>query len=162
MGINYRLFEHSDIQMYLDWVNQKEIWEVDNSGSFESRTKESFLEQWENIVGWQRSWFIVVDGREIGYIGFVSDENDYLTDEFFIVIGEIDQWGKGYGTRAMEWLFDAAVRLNLSRVTGQVLGSNSRALGFYESLGFRILGEQEPSFQREGKTYRMILIEMTL
>ncbi len=83
--MRFRLFENSDLAQYLYWVNQREIWEVDNPGPFEIRTAESFSEQWERIVGWQRSWIIESDGRGIGYIGFVSDERDDLTDEFFIV-----------------------------------------------------------------------------
>ncbi len=161
-GMDFRLFEKGDIQIYLDWVNQESIWEVDNSGPFETRTAESFAAQWMNIVGWKRSWFIMLQGREIGYIGFVSDDGDDLTDEFFIVIGETGEWGKGHGKTAMAWLFDVARKKGLPRVTGQVLGNNVRALRFYKSLGFTVVGQQDPTFERNGETFRTLLIEKTL
>lgn len=160
--MKFRLFEEADIDLYLNWVNQKAIWEVDNSGPFEVRTAEAFAAQWKKIVAWKRSWFIMVDDREIGYIGFVSDVGDNITDEFFIVIGEITEWGKGHGKNAMAWLFEKSREAGLSRVTGQVLGNNQRALAFYESLGFRVLAEQNPTFERNGATFRTLLIEKTL
>jgi len=157
--MNFRLFEQDDLDLYLRWVNQKEIWEVDNSEPFEVRTPESFADQWKKIVGWQRSWLINVDGRDIGYIGFISNEDDELTNEFFIVIGEMSEWRKGRGKSAMEWLFKKASELGLTAVTGQVLGNNVRALAFYERLGFRVVAEQDPRFERNGKPYSTLLIE---
>jgi len=160
--MKFRLFEKSDLPLYLRWVNQRVIWEVDNSGPFEIRTAESFADQWNKIVAWKRSWMIESDGREIGYIGFISDEKDALTDEFFIVIGETSEWRKGHGAGAMEWLFQTAKNLGLTKVTGQVLGNNQRALAFYERLGFSVIAEQDPKFERNGKTYSTLLIEKPL
>ena len=157
--MKFRLFEQNDLHLYLAWVNQKEIWEVDNSGPFEIRTPASFSDQWKKNVAWQRSWMINVDGRDIGYVGFVSDEQDQLTHEFFIVIGETGEWRKGRGRLAMEWLFEKAQDLGLTQVTGQVLGNNERALAFYQGLGFRVIAEQQPYFERNGKTYPTLLIE---
>lgn len=160
--MEFRLFEASDILLYLGWVNQEAIWEVDNAGPFETRTEGSFDDQWKKIVRWQRSWIIEANQQPIGYIGFVSDENDGLTDEFFIVIGETGEWAKGYGKQAMHWLFEKGRRLGLSRLTGQVLGNNERALHFYAALGFKLVEQRDPSFQRNGRTWRTLLIERPL
>lgn len=160
--MNFRLFEEADIDLYLNWVNQKAIWEVDNAGPFEVRIAESFAAQWKKVVAWKRSWFIMVDDREIGYIGFVSDVGDNLTEEFFIVIGETTEWGKGHGKKAMAWIFGQAKDQGLLRVTGQVLGNNERALRFYKSLGFVVSGEQDPTFQRNGEWFKTITIERVL
>ncbi len=157
--MQYRLFKTEDLALYLRWVNQREIWEVDNSGPFEVRTAESFAAQWAKIVAWQRRWMMVSGGREIGYLGFISDAKDALTDEFFIVIGETSEWRKGHGATAMAWLFLTAKNLGLTRITGQVLGNNQRALAFYEKLGFKVIAEQEPKFERNGKTYSTLLIQ---
>ena len=160
--MQFRLFEENDLDLYLRWVNQKEIWEVDNSGPYEVKTATSFREQWRKIVDWQRSWIIAVDGRSIGYVGFVSDEDDQLTNEFFIVIGEVSEWRKGHGGSAMAWLFTKAKELGLTQVRGQVLGNNERALAFYQRLGFQVLAEREPYFERNGRTYPTFLIEKSL
>ena len=160
--MNFRLFETDDLDLYLRWVNQEAIWEVDNPAPFEVRTRESFDTQWQKIVAWQRSWMIIVDEVEIGYIGFISNENDQLTNEFFIVIGETSYWRQGHGHDAMRWLFRKAQELGLDALTGQVLGNNKRGLALYERLGFRILAEQEPRFVRNGETWPTLLIEKKL
>ncbi len=160
--MQFRLFEQEDLERYLGWVNQEAIWRVDNPGPYIVRTPATFAPQWQKIVGWQRSWMMIVDGREIGYIGFISDEDDELTNEFFIVIGDVSEWGKGHGRTAMQWLFEEARRLRLDSLTGQVLGNNRRALAFYEQLGFVVTGEHEPRFERDGETYMTIRIEIDL
>ena len=116
--MQFRLFEENDLDLYLRWVNQKEIWEVDNAGPYEVRTAASFADQWRKIVGWQRSWIITLDDRSIGYVGFVSDDDDQLTNEFFIVIGEVSEWRKGHGGSAMAWLFAKAKELGLTHMRG--------------------------------------------
>ena len=156
--MKFRLFQSSDIDLYLRWVNQPEIWELDNPGPYEFRTVRSFNEQWAKIVGWRRSWMIELEERPIGYIGFITNEDDELTDEFFIVIGETSEWGKGHGKLAMAWLFGKAREVGLNALSGQVLGNNLRALAFYESLGFRVIGEGEPKFERNGNLYATIRI----
>lgn len=101
-------------------------------------------------------------GRSIGYIGFVSGEDDELTEEFFIVIGELTEWGKGHGKRAMGWLFDKSRDLGLSKLSGQVLGNNEQALAFYKKLGFEVVEERERRFERRGRRYSTLLIEKKL
>jgi RimJ/RimL family protein N-acetyltransferase len=161
-SLSFRLFRHEDLPLYLEWVNQREIWEVDSSEPFTMKTTEAFQQQGSKIVDWARSWLIFVDGRPIGYVGFVSDEHDQLTDEFFIVIGDTTQWGKGYGRQAMQWLVDKAAELGLTRLRGQVLGNNARALAFYEALGFRKVGEGEPRFERNGAIYNTVVVARPL
>ena len=48
--MNFRLFQESDLDRYLLWVNQRAIWRVDNPGPYEVRTRESFGAQWLKIV----------------------------------------------------------------------------------------------------------------
>lgn len=157
--LKFRLFELADLDLYLSWVNQEAIWEVDNSGPYEIRTRDTFGTQWQKIVAWGRSWFIEVDGSAIGYIGLISDAEDAVTHEFFIVIGDTREWGKGYGKSAMAWLSQEARRQGLDRLTGQVLGNNRRALRFYEALGFVVVDRCGPTFDRNGEVHQMLLIE---
>ena len=157
MALSFRLFEPSDLELYLSWVNQEAIWRVDNPGAYEFRTAESFAPQWHKIVSWRRSWVVSDEGCPVGYVGFITDETDNgLTDEFFIVIGAVDSWGKGVCKATMTWLFDEARRQGLARLTGRVLGNNERALRFYQSLGFDIVGQGQPAFERDGEWFETV------
>jgi len=158
----FRLFEPKDIDLYLRWINQKAIWEVDGIGPYQFQTVGTFKNQWERIVDWRRSWFFSIDGKDIGYVGFVSDENDDLTNEFFIVIGDMDEWGKGRGSIAMEWLFDKARECQLRELVGHVHGNNERALKFYKNLGFETVSEEPNVFVRNGQHYSQFLIRKKL
>ena len=61
-----------------------------------------------------------------------------------------------------EWLYRKGRELGLSKITGNVLGNNERALRFYESLGFDRIGEGEPKVERGGAIYNTIRIERWL
>jgi len=55
-----------------------------------------------------------------------------------IIIGEKDAWGKGYGTEVGHLLLDYAFeKLRFHKISIVVVGSNKRALKFWESLGFK-------------------------
>jgi RimJ/RimL family protein N-acetyltransferase len=59
-----------------------------------------------------------------------------------IVIGDKQQWSKGYGTEATQMLVDVGFRtLNLNRIDLDVHDFNARAIQCYEKIGFVKEGE---------------------
>ena len=57
---------------------------------------------------------------------------------FGLQIGELSEWGKGYGTEATRMAVDYAFgTLNLNRVELQVLENNTAGIRVYEKVGFR-------------------------
>ncbi len=64
-----------------------------------------------------------------------------------IIIGEKDEWGKGYGTEGDHLLLHFAFRqLEFHRISVGVVGFNKRALKFWESLGFKKEGVERDSY----------------
>jgi len=64
--------------------------------------------------------------------------------EAAIFIGEKKQWGKGYGTQAMELLLKIGFKkLNLKRIQLHVESSNLRARHVFKKLGFKEEGVSE-------------------
>lgn len=58
---------------------------------------------------------------------------------FGIQIGRKGEWGKGYGTEATSLMLDYAFRdLNLNKVWLQVYEYNTRGIGAYTRVGFRV------------------------
>jgi RimJ/RimL family protein N-acetyltransferase len=73
----------------------------------------------------------------------------WRTTDLSIIIGDKSAWGQGYGEEAITLLLDYAFGyLNFHRVSIGVVGSNERALRFYEKVGF-----QREGIQRDGYYY---------
>ena len=69
-----------------------------------------------------------------------------------IIIGEKDEWGKGYGTEVGHLLLHYAFRqLGFHRISIGVVGSNKRALRFWRSLGFKKEGVQRDEYYYDNK-----------
>jgi diamine N-acetyltransferase len=99
-----------------------------------------------------RVWFGIVlqeNDQLIGEAGLLRMFPAWRTTDLSIIIGEKTAWGKGYGNEAMELLLDYVFGyLNYHRVAIGVVGTNERALRFYERIGFK-----QEGIQRDGYYY---------
>ncbi|HZU85907.1 MAG TPA: GNAT family protein, partial [Anaerolineaceae bacterium] len=88
-------------------------------------------------------------GNLIGETGLLRMFPAWRNTDLSIILGDKSTWSKGYGTEAMVLMLDYAFGyLNFHRVAIGVVGSNTRALRFYEKIGF-----QREGIQREGYYY---------
>jgi RimJ/RimL family protein N-acetyltransferase len=93
----------------------------------------------------------LVDDRLVGVCGLhaIDWQNRHAT--FGIVIGEPDEWGKGYGTEATRLITrHGFARLNLHRIQLDVYDLNARAQHIYEAAGFRREGVLREAVFRDG------------
>ena len=75
-----------------------------------------------------------------------------------LAVGNPDDWGRGYGTRAAQLgLAFAFDEINLYRVTATVFAYNSRSIALIEKLGFQREGAFRQFIQRDGTRYDMLL-----
>jgi RimJ/RimL family protein N-acetyltransferase len=78
-----------------------------------------------------------------------------------IIIGEKDVWGKGYGTEVGHLLLDYAFRkLGFHRISIGVVGFNVRALGFWQSLGFKKEGVERDGYYCDGKFSDFVMMSI--
>jgi RimJ/RimL family protein N-acetyltransferase len=98
----------------------------------------------------QRVWFIIAlkkNDRIIGEAGLLRMYPAWRTTDLSIIIGESEEWGKGYGTEAINLLLEYAFGyLNFHRVAVGVVGFNEEALQFYEKVGFTREGIQRDGY----------------
>jgi RimJ/RimL family protein N-acetyltransferase len=74
-----------------------------------------------------------------------------------INIGERSNWGKGYGTDAMQIVLRYAfTEINLNRVMLNVFEYNPRAIRSYEKAGFKHEGRARGGVLREGKRWDVV------
>ena len=85
--------------------------------------------------------------RLFGECGLLRIFPAWRTTDLSISLGDKDAWGKGYGIDAILLLMDYAFGyLNMHRVAIGVVGSNQRALRFYEKAGFTAEGVQRDGY----------------
>jgi diamine N-acetyltransferase len=146
-----RALIRDDLPLIQKWSNDPEIRRL--TGQVQPTHQVEIEKSFEKLGSDEdRVWFIVAlkDGdRAIGEAGLLRMFPAWRTTDLSLIIGEKDEWGKGYGTKAIDLLLDYAFGYrNFHRVAVGVVGFNERALQFYEKVGFRREG-----IQRDGYYY---------
>ena len=99
--------------------------------------------------------------RLIGTTGLHNVSTADGTGTFGIVIGDKNEWDKGYGTETlMQILHFAFIRRNLRKVSLVVFSHNPRAKRCYEKCGFKVVGVQERHDFRNGAYRDRIIMEI--
>jgi diamine N-acetyltransferase len=89
---------------------------------------------------WMRA--IYVDGEPAGLVLTYEEPTSGTYDLWrFMVAGRYQ--GRGVGRRAMQLLLDRWRGVGATVASLSVVPTNSGAIAFYESLGFRLTGEEE-------------------
>lgn len=101
------------------------------------------------------------DGSAIGY-ALILDRDEYNREaSLAISIAGEENRGKGFGRDAMKLLLKHAfIDLNLESVYLSAYEYNRRALGLYESLGFKPAGRRRHSRIIGNKIYDEIILDM--
>lgn len=90
----------------------------------------------------------------IGMIYLLNIDWIYRSAEFGIVVGDENFRGKGIGKLAtIEMLRHAFYNMNLNRVQLRALVNNTRAIGLYESVGFKEEGILREAVFKNGQYY---------
>ncbi len=111
---------------------------------------------WEAELGedwpWREQLIAEVDGVPIGFLQIIDPAEEvsrYWGDvpanlrAIDIWIGEAAYLGRGYGTRMMRWAIDLCfAEPAVEAILIDPLTSNTRAIRFYQRLGFRPVGER--------------------
>lgn len=122
----------------------------------------------------EKSWIqdVIMDDRANIRLGVVLKENDKLIGmvnlvniqwinrnaEFSILLGDKEEWGKGYGKQATaEMLKFGFLERNLERIYLTVDVEHQKAITLYEKLGFKKEGLLRKHHFRKGK-YRDVFI----
>ncbi len=138
----------ADRDTVLKWINNEVVWAVDSPDPYQTKSREEFGPSWREIVDMGSAWIMEVDDKPVGHLGWVPQRQ--AVGEFYIVIGEPDYWGMGYGRQAMEWMLSEAALRELKALYGRVLGHNIGALKFFTAMGFDQISKDRDFFERDG------------
>ncbi|MBI4132459.1 MAG: GNAT family N-acetyltransferase [Candidatus Sungbacteria bacterium] len=107
---------------------------------------------------------IVTGGQEPRHIGNIGAHRIHLADrtaELGILIGEPDEWGKGYGTDAVltlaRYLFH---ELGLVKLVWQALSPNERSIRLAKRCGFEVEAVLKEEKFRHGRRVDVVRLAM--
>lgn len=138
------------VELIRDHLSYREKWlndqEVNRYLGHQVRegTDKLFHQKWfdKYEVDESRKIFLIeLNGKPVGQVGLLDinplDKNAGL----YILIGEKKYWGKGIGSKAMEFILDYGFnKLNMHKIWLEVHARNKNAIKLYEKFGFVIEG----------------------
>ncbi|MGE4272823.1 MAG: GNAT family N-acetyltransferase [Desulfitobacterium sp.] len=133
-----------DIPIYQKWYNDQEVnywangaWPLSTMFNEEDIEERFFTPQKDS----GRYIILNEEHEPIGTTGFRDINHPARSAVLFIIIGEKDYWGRGYGTDALKVLLDYLFyQWNLNRLSLDLWDGNLRAQKAYEKLGFKTEG----------------------
>ena len=137
--------ERADIPAFVRWLSDGE---VSHNLALRAPLSEALEEQWfagllerQGKTDYHFVICLIDGGRPIGATGLHGLNLEDGMATFGIVIGEKAEWGRGYGTEALEAICDFGFgQLRLERIELDVYADNARGRRSYEKAGFRLEG----------------------
>lgn len=139
LDLTYRPWKAEEIDLLVEWANDRQLWECDDSTPYQAVSRESVRPWFEKRFLNNPHAFVVEHQHQIiGDVGIKSIDGD--TGEFVVMIIP-GLWRQGLGTQLMLWLENYARELGLKTLIGYVLLTNERAIAFYTKLGYTVGSE---------------------
>lgn len=168
-----QIASEKEVDAYLKWENDQELTHLimpkrsKDQGKYEP-TKESTLEFFIKHPDRQEMTYIIYDDETpIGNVNYYIDpsllhrkiNNTAWID---LTIGEKDYWGTGASFEAMTLLEEIFVSKKIKRIELGVFEFNTRAIKFYEKLGYQKIGELKDFTYWNGRFWNDIRMDKFL
>jgi len=151
----------SDAALTAKWGSDPEV----NKFTTRKKCSKKEIETWivEKLAkdrGYKKFVITKKDGEMIGNVGLWVERKDNYA-EFDIIIGNKNEWGKGYGYDAAKTILDYGFgKLGLHHVYLSVYDYNKRAIKLYEKIGFKHEGAKREHIFYNNKYHDCIIMGM--
>jgi len=158
-----RPIEPDDLPLFHRWANDPETRAL--TGETRSSSYAATQAYYEKVQQeTDRVWLAVVvreTHQVIGETGLLRMFPAWRTTDWSLIIGEKSARGKGYGSEAAQLMLDYAFGYqNFHRVAIGVVGFNTKALQFYERLGFQREGLQRDGYYFNHHYHDFVMMSM--
>lgn len=146
------LLQGDATKTYLDWLSDPEINRYLEVRFMPAQTLpqlREFIEKTGNsgdslLLG----IFLIADNRHIGNIKLGPIDWNHHTSDIGLIIGDRDQWGKGFATAAIQLVSDYAFReLKLAKLTAGCYAENRGSMNAFLKAGFKHEGTRLSQWQ---------------
>lgn len=125
---------------YVSWMNNEKVYRfLESGGNYTIEQLRMYITdvlKKENVVFW--AIHLKENGKHIGNIKIDSINLKHGLGEYGIMMGDVNQWGKGYAKEASESIIKYSFEeLNLRKITLGVVENNESAYRLYKKLGFQ-------------------------
>ena len=150
-----------DIPYRIKWLNNKNAnkFLADRLGEGTTLKKEKeWFDKYEK--GKNKIFFTICDNKKpIGFMGLSNIDKTNRNADLFIIIGEDNYRGKGFGKKSMLWLLSYGFKkLKLHKIKLQVDEENTNAHWLYKKLGFKTEGVMKEEYYYKEKFYDLIIM----
>jgi diamine N-acetyltransferase len=133
--------ERDDVPLFVAWFSDADVLRhLMMRAPMSVAMEEAWFERMLTAEGKTDYHFVIcllTDGRPIGTVGLNDIHERSGHAEFGIAIGEKEEWGKGYGTDALNAICDFGFgELRLERIELHVYAENERGRRAYLKAGF--------------------------
>ena len=131
-------------ERYLGWLNDQDVtYYLDRSEK--PVEMDDLLSYWNtNNAHENMTWLAICiadDGRHIGNIRLGSIDKLHLRARVGLLIGEKEEWGKGYGTEALQLLCEIAFdKMKLNKLYAGIVEGHIGSRRVFEKVGFEVEG----------------------
>jgi RimJ/RimL family protein N-acetyltransferase len=152
--VEFALTEQEHLEKRVAYINDPEIQRTLN---FDYPTSLSKTKKWfdNTLFDQSRVDFTILDRQTqemIGFCGLINIEKPVMKAEVYIVIGDKDYWGKGYGREANKLLHNYGfIELGLNRIYGYMLTFNDRIKKNTDALGKKLEARFRESIYSHGE-----------
>lgn len=158
--IRLRLHNARDIPLRVKWLNNPTVKKFVDDAAAKKATLQTEKEWFKKYKKEQtKKFFTICKGsKPIGIVGLTKISKMNRNAEAFIMIGEDDARGKGYGILAMKQMIRFGFsKLGLHRIFLHTYADNKAAIGCYKAAGFKIEGTLREHIKSR-KKYRNVVV----
>lgn len=148
MKVELRAIEPEDIDVLYKWENDQSIWKVSNTISpFSKHVLTKYIESAHLDIYQSRQLRLMIDlvadneVKTIGAVDLFDFEPQHLRVGLGILIGEVDERGKGYADESLRILIEYVFNvMKLHQVYCNILTSNAASIKLFEKHGYKLVG----------------------
>ncbi|MDQ8004327.1 MAG: GNAT family protein [Pedobacter sp.] len=139
---------------YVSWLNNPQVYRYLETGG--NYNKEKLSEYLSEVVSKKDILFWAIhlksNGKHIGNIKIDPVNSKYGLGEYGIMMGDTEEWGKGYAKEASKAIISHCFdNLKMRKITLGVVADNEAAVNLYKTLGFEIEGVYKRHGYYDGK-----------